>query len=52
MGWAVPGEKADPLDVADVVLDGVEAGRIEVLVDEWSSQVKSFLAKDPARSTT
>ncbi|WP_193106274.1 SDR family oxidoreductase [Brachybacterium sp. FME24] len=47
MGRAVPGEKAAPHDVADAVLDGVEAGQIEVLVDDWSRHVKASLAKDP-----
>lgn len=47
MGRAVPGEKAAPRDVADAVLDGVEGGQIEVLVDDWSRHVKASLAKDP-----
>ena len=42
------GPKTDPADVARAVLDGVEAGRIEVVVDDWSEMVKASLAKDPA----
>ena len=42
------GPKADPADVARAVLDGVQAGRIEVVVDDWSEMVKASLAKDPA----
>ncbi|MBM2620668.1 SDR family oxidoreductase [Actinoplanes sp. LDG1-06] len=42
------GPKADPADVARIALDGVEAGRIEVVVDDWSAMVKASLANDPA----
>ncbi|MFC7326603.1 SDR family oxidoreductase [Marinactinospora rubrisoli] len=42
-------DKPDPADVARAALDGVEAGRLEVLVDEWSAMVKASLAEDPAR---
>lgn len=37
-----------PADVARVALDGVEAGALEVLVDDWSAHVKASLAGDPA----
>ncbi|GAA0947160.1 SDR family oxidoreductase [Actinocorallia libanotica] len=42
------GEKIDPADAARAGLDGVEAGRFEVLADEWSAHVKASLAADPA----
>ncbi|RAO34080.1 hypothetical protein PSN13_02947 [Micromonospora saelicesensis] len=42
------GEKIDPADVVRAALDGVEAGRIEVLADEWSAYVKASLANDPS----
>ncbi|MEU7040490.1 SDR family oxidoreductase [Streptomyces varsoviensis] len=41
--------KADPADVARAALDGVQAGALEVLVDDASRFVKSALAGDPAR---
>ncbi|MFT7835431.1 SDR family oxidoreductase [Saccharothrix sp. BKS2] len=37
-----------PADVARAALDGVEAGAVEVLVDDWSAHVKASLAGDPA----
>jgi len=45
-GWDVP--KNDPADVARAGLEGIEAGRLEVLVDEASAQVKAALAEDPS----
>jgi NAD(P)-dependent dehydrogenase (short-subunit alcohol dehydrogenase family) len=42
------GDKIDPAEVARAGLDGVEAGRFEVLADEWSVGVKAALAGDPA----
>lgn len=42
------GDKVDPADVARAALDGIEAGRIEVLVDEWSAMIKATLANDPS----
>ncbi|WP_113704464.1 SDR family oxidoreductase [Nonomuraea lactucae] len=41
------GEKTDPAEVVRIALDGVEAGEIEVLADEWSRHVKASLAADP-----
>ncbi|MFE1855872.1 SDR family oxidoreductase [Streptomyces sp. NPDC059489] len=41
--------KVDPADVARVALDGVQAGAIEVLVDDPSRFVKSALAGDLAQ---
>ncbi|MFI5912561.1 SDR family oxidoreductase [Dactylosporangium sp. NPDC051541] len=42
------GEKADPADVVRAGLDGLEAGRWEVLADQWSTYVKASLANDPS----
>ncbi len=39
--------KANPADVANLVLDAVRDGRDEVLADELSRQVKAGLAADP-----
>ncbi|PRY12059.1 SDR family oxidoreductase [Kineococcus rhizosphaerae] len=41
------GDKLSPAVVATRVLDGVEAGDLEVVVDDWSAMVKASLAKDP-----
>ncbi|MFK0020232.1 hypothetical protein [Streptomyces sp. NPDC090798] len=46
------GEKTDPADVVRAALDGVEAGRFEVLADEWSAGVKASLAGDPSEFHT
>lgn len=40
--------KIDPADVARASLDGVQAGAVEVLVDEPSRFVKAALSGDPA----
>lgn len=45
-GWQV--DKIAPADLADAVLDGVEAGSTEVLADQWSQDVKSRLTLTPA----
>ncbi|MEU8257554.1 SDR family oxidoreductase [Micromonospora inaquosa] len=42
------GAKMDPADVVRAALDGIEAGRLEVLADEWSTHVKASLANDPS----
>ncbi|MDW5323650.1 hypothetical protein [Plantactinospora sp. KLBMP9567] len=42
------GDKVDPTEIARVGLDGIEAGRLEVLADEWSRHVKASLAADPS----
>lgn len=42
------GPKIDPRDVPQRSLDGLAAGTIEVLVDDWSAMVKASLAEDPA----
>ncbi|MFL4910192.1 SDR family oxidoreductase [Streptomyces sp. MMS24-I2-30] len=41
--------KIDPVDVARASLDGVQAGAIEVLVDDPSRFVKAALSGDPAQ---
>jgi NAD(P)-dependent dehydrogenase (short-subunit alcohol dehydrogenase family) len=42
------GPKIDPRDVPRSSLDGLAAGSIEVIVDDWSEMVKASLAGDPA----
>jgi NAD(P)-dependent dehydrogenase (short-subunit alcohol dehydrogenase family) len=44
-GWSVP--KLAPSDLADAVLDGVEAGSAEVLADQWSRDIKARLPLTP-----
>ena len=34
--------------MARAALDGLEAGSIEVVVDDWTAMVKASLAGDPA----
>ncbi|MFI6423603.1 SDR family oxidoreductase [Promicromonospora sp. NPDC050880] len=40
-GWAV--DKISPTALADAALDGVEAGSTEVLADQWSRDIKSWV---------
>lgn len=42
------GPKIDPRDVPRLSLDGLAAGSIEVIVDDWTAMVKAALAEDPA----
>ncbi|RBY88442.1 SDR family oxidoreductase [Blastococcus sp. TF02A-26] len=42
------GPMTDPADVVRAALDGVEKRQLEVLVDDWSAEVKAALAADPA----
>ena len=42
------GPKIDPRDVPRLSLDGLAAGSIEVIVDDWTAMVKGSLAGDPA----
>ncbi|WP_245836327.1 SDR family oxidoreductase [Paramicrobacterium agarici] len=42
------GPKIHPAEVARATLDGLEARRVEVVVDDWSRTVKDALAHDPA----
>ena len=42
------GPLLDPADVVRAALDGLEAGASEVLVDDWSREVKAGLAEEPA----
>jgi len=39
-----------PGDVARAALDGIEAGKLEVVVDDWSARAKAALAVDPSVS--
>ncbi|MCO1597034.1 SDR family oxidoreductase [Micromonospora sp. RHAY321] len=41
------GDKIDPAEVVRAALDGIEAGKLEVVADEWSAHVKASLAADP-----
>jgi NADPH:quinone reductase-like Zn-dependent oxidoreductase len=41
--------KNDPADVVRAVLDGIEAGRAEVIADEFSAVTKANLALDPGQ---
>ncbi|MDO8212259.1 SDR family oxidoreductase [Conexibacter sp. CPCC 206217] len=45
-GWDIP--KNDPADVVRAALDGIEAGRFEVLADADTVQAKADLAADPS----
>lgn len=47
MSKKLQGPKTAPADVVRTVLDAVEAGDLEVVVDEWSAMVKASLAEDP-----
>lgn len=42
------GPKVNPADVVRAALDGLEAGKLEVVVDDWSAMIKATLAGDPA----
>jgi NAD(P)-dependent dehydrogenase (short-subunit alcohol dehydrogenase family) len=46
-GYVAPADKNDPVKVAEIALDGVEAGLTEVLADERSRQVKRNLVATP-----
>jgi len=41
-------DKLDPADVVRAALDGIQAGALEILVDDVSRQVKAALALDPS----
>ncbi|MEV4217491.1 SDR family oxidoreductase [Nonomuraea sp. NPDC049725] len=45
-GYDVP--KNDPADVVRAALDGVEAGRAEVVADDGTARIKAALSADPA----
>ncbi|WP_448060811.1 SDR family oxidoreductase [Cellulomonas hominis] len=47
MAKSFQGPKTDPAVVVRRTLDAVEAGDLEVVVDEWSAMVKASLAEDP-----
>jgi len=47
MGAGYDGPKSAPADVVRVALDGVRAGRLEVLADDWTAMIKASLAGDP-----
>ncbi|WP_181957592.1 Rossmann-fold NAD(P)-binding domain-containing protein [Streptomyces paludis] len=41
-------EKNDPADVVRAALDGIEAGKVEILADNNSVQLKAALSADPS----
>lgn len=43
------GPLLDPAQVVRAALDGLAAGEVEVLIDDWSRTAKAGLAEDPAR---
>jgi NAD(P)-dependent dehydrogenase (short-subunit alcohol dehydrogenase family) len=45
-GWDIP--KNDPADVVRQALDGIEAGQLEIIVDQETAQAKAALSADPA----
>ncbi|MDR7274371.1 SDR family oxidoreductase [Catenuloplanes atrovinosus] len=45
--WYTATPKMDPAAVVRAGLDGLEAGQIEILGDEWSAAIKASLARDP-----
>ena len=47
MSASLQGPKTDPAVVVRTVLDAVQAGDLEVVVDDWSAMVKASLADDP-----
>lgn len=47
MARGIAGPKTDPAVVVRRALDAVEAGDLEVVVDEWTAMVKASLAEDP-----
>jgi NAD(P)-dependent dehydrogenase (short-subunit alcohol dehydrogenase family) len=40
--------KSAPADIVRIALDGIEAGLIEIVADDWSAHVKASLSSDPA----
>ncbi len=44
-GWDVP--KSDPADVVRLALDGIEAGRLEIIADQDTADAKAALSADP-----
>ena len=49
MSSGYEGAKVSPAEVARRALDGLEAGEIEILADDWSAHVKRRLAEHPSR---
>lgn len=48
MSAGYDGDKADPAEIVRAALDGVEAGKLEIVADAWSTHVKASLAADPS----
>lgn len=47
-GWEIA--KFDPAELARIALDGIEAGKLEIIVDETAAQAKVTLALDPIQA--
>ena len=47
-----PGPTTTPQDAVRTVLNGVQAGKLEVLIDDWSQMIKGTLAGDPSEFYT
>jgi NAD(P)-dependent dehydrogenase (short-subunit alcohol dehydrogenase family) len=45
-GWDI--DKNDPADVVRQALDGIEAGKLEIIADEDTAEAKAALSADPA----
>jgi NAD(P)-dependent dehydrogenase (short-subunit alcohol dehydrogenase family) len=45
-GWDIP--KNDPLEVVRLALDGIEEGRLEIIVDADTADAKAALSADPS----
>ncbi|WP_211349493.1 hypothetical protein [Micromonospora pisi] len=42
------GDRIDPAEIVRLAVDGIEAGKPEVVADKWSAHVKASLAEDPS----
>jgi NAD(P)-dependent dehydrogenase (short-subunit alcohol dehydrogenase family) len=52
MGDNFPLDKIEPAQVVAAALDGLEAGRTEVVVDDVSRLIRGTLTEDPSRYAT
>jgi NAD(P)-dependent dehydrogenase (short-subunit alcohol dehydrogenase family) len=47
-GWDI--EKFDPAELVRIALDGIEAGKLEIIVDDTAAQARAALALDPSQA--
>ena len=47
-GWDI--EKFDPAELVRIALDGIEAGKLEIIVDDTAEQARAALALDPSQA--